>query len=98
MGKDLVYWQTIHRSLYQLWLDSGEYEDWATAQLSNPEGSVNQMGWKLTKWLTQHHPTYLWFFANEEKALPEKCPACNQPLEEGNGWFTAKCDRCRLVL
>ena len=34
LAEDIACWLSLHRSLYQLWLDSGEYENWAEKKAS----------------------------------------------------------------
>jgi len=40
----VAHWYSAASALYRLWLNSGEYEDYAKARLIDPEGQVNREG------------------------------------------------------
>lgn len=40
----LASWRNFHDSFYSLWLDSGEFEEWAKGQLCDPVSAVNTRG------------------------------------------------------
>src|SRR5215203_2203489 len=42
-------WSSVASALYQLWLDSGEYEQYAKLQLLDIEGQVNRDGLALAE-------------------------------------------------
>jgi hypothetical protein len=44
IAEQLAFWQRFHDCFYFLWLDSGEFEAWAKAQLENPTSEVNKRG------------------------------------------------------
>ena len=91
-------WQNQFRSLYDLWLDSGEYEDWAKTQLLKPNGQVNVTGLATTATLSKLIPTYYWWFHDESDPAPRECPSCHgtlgQPTRHGHG----QCDSCRIII
>lgn len=61
-------------ALYRLWLDSGEYEEYARACLVDPEGQVNRDGLKVARTLSARVPTRLWFFHDSDDGEPTRCP------------------------
>src|SRR6266496_303690 len=40
-------WYSSENALYLLWLDSGEYEEYAKACLLDPNGQINRLGLKV---------------------------------------------------
>jgi hypothetical protein len=58
----LASWRDFHDSFYHLWLDSGEFEDWAAGQLRDPSSPVNTRGLDLVRRLGIHHRCCLWWF------------------------------------
>ncbi len=44
LAESISSWRRVHDALYQLWLDSGDYESWARSQLLNFSGQVNRLG------------------------------------------------------
>jgi hypothetical protein len=79
-----------------LWLDSGDYERWARAELVNMSSSVNRRGLALRARLNVLRRTYYSCF--DESGLVA-CPLCGQPLEESPlGIFRqVVCERCSIV-
>lgn len=75
----LAYWNSLDGALYQLWLDSDEYEDWALERLTDPEGRVNQLAVDLVADLNRYGRAYHWWFVDLETRL-EDCPRCKQRL------------------
>src|SRR6266446_2606861 len=45
--ESVARWYAAATALYQLWLDSGEYEEYAKARLLDPNGQVTRDGLKL---------------------------------------------------
>ena len=58
----LAYWRSYHDCFYLLWLDSGEFEAWALAQLSDPRSPVNAKGLALRAVMDGVRRTYYWWF------------------------------------
>jgi len=76
----LASWRDFHDSFYHLWLDSGEFEDWAAAQLRDPSSPVNTRGLDLARRLSIYHRCYLWWFQDEgapDWIPPTRCPRCS---------------------
>ncbi|MEW6127074.1 MAG: DUF2310 family Zn-ribbon-containing protein [Acidobacteriota bacterium] len=96
---EIASWRQFYSCFYNLWLDSGEFEDWARSQLSDPHSPVNERGYKLCEKLQSIRHCYYWWFQDtgEEKfeAL-SNCPRCNRRLvEEVN---RSVCDQCRIIV
>jgi hypothetical protein len=88
----------VYGSLYNLWIDSGEYEQWAKSRLLDRKGQVNISGMKLAESLSEGFPTYYWWFWDADDGDPECCPNCNAPLDKYVYWGTGKCDKCRIII
>lgn len=101
----IANWRQIHDSLYLLWLDSGEYENWAKAQLLDLSGQVNVAGRKCQASLNGIRKCYYWLFSDNETPdgeLMSHCPDCGRRLsayEHGTfkgQWLT--CEDCMLAV
>lgn len=91
-------WNSVFGSLYALWLDSGEYEEWAQAQLLNPSGQVNREGLNICRnMLSPKNAYYLWFYA-EPEARPSSCPCCKAALSSTSWGSRLACHACRIVV
>ena len=103
----LASWRDFHDCFYHLWLDSGEFEDWAAAQLRDPSSPVNTRGLDLARRLSIHHRCYLWWFQDEGAPNwmpPTRCPRCSATLdirfrgERPQGGELRVCDSCLIAL
>jgi hypothetical protein len=100
-AEDIASWLSIHDSLFRLWLDSGEYEAWAAARLSDPHGQVNQTGRAIVAQLNDLAPAYYWWFVDTEAADPDPlpvCPVCSGPLGAYPDSDFRVCDGCRILV
>lgn len=95
---EVATWCGVFGALYDLWLDSGEYESWAKAQLLAPQGQVNREGLAVRASLTRLLPTYYWWFHDEEDPSPRRCPVCGQPLLPARGHGHGTCLDCQIVV
>jgi hypothetical protein len=80
----LASWRAFHDSFYYLWLDSGEFENWAAAQLRDPSSPVNVRGLDLAHRLSMYCSCYLWWFQDEGAPdwMPAtRCPRCSATLD-----------------
>jgi len=59
----IAKWFSSASALYMLWLNSGEYEEYAKARLLNPNGQINKEGRKIAKDLSKRIPTQLWILS-----------------------------------
>ena len=91
-------WFSAASSLYRLWLDSGEYEDYAKARLLDPNGQVNRDGLEVARALSARVPTRLWFFHDTDDGEPANCPVCRSELDMDVKWGTGKCPKCPIQL
>lgn len=101
LAEDIASWRSIHRSLYLLWLDSGEYENWAAGKLRDPNGSANVDGRKIVERLNEFVRTYYWWFNNitvDEYVSPQHCPVCSGTLTEYGDRSFHKCDNCSIII
>jgi len=76
LAEALQKWNTLRGALETLWLDSGEYEAWASSQLVNPGGWVNTLGRQLAKDLRAFRPTYYNLFMGSQSPRDFHCPIC----------------------
>jgi hypothetical protein len=103
----LASWRDFHDSFYFLWLDSGEFEEWAKGHLCDPLSAVNTRGLDLVAQVNLFRRCYLWWFQDEEDAdwKPAKeCPRCAGILqirftrERPHGGALAVCETCSIAL
>jgi hypothetical protein len=47
--ESIARWYSVASSLYRLWLDSGEYENYAKQKLLDPRGQINQQARELAE-------------------------------------------------
>ena len=85
-------------ALYRLWLDSGEYEEYAKARLLEPNGQVNRDGLEVAQALCTRIPTRLWLFSDTDDGEPTNCPVCHSKLDTDVMWGTGKCPRCPIQI
>jgi predicted nucleic acid-binding Zn ribbon protein len=95
-------WGSVYDALDRLWLDSGEYESWAKAELENVCSSVNQRGREVAAQLNAIRRCYYWLF--QDQSTPDfepirVCPACTRELRlyEGGVFRQLICDSCSIV-
>jgi hypothetical protein len=91
-------WFSAASALYRLWLDSGEYEEYAKARLLDPNGQVNRDGLKVARMLSARIPTRLWFFRDTDDGEPTHCPVCGGELDTNVKWGVGACLRCGIQL
>jgi predicted nucleic acid-binding Zn ribbon protein len=96
---ELASWREFYGCFYKLWLDSGEFESWARAQLGDPSSPANQRGYQLCARLSTFRPCYYWWFQDTgvDDFEPVKCcPRCNANLTESFGRLA--CERCSIIV
>ena len=101
LSEEIATWLSSHRSLYCLWLSSGEYETWARDRLSDPHGEVNVEGRKIVRQLNHHARAYYWWFQDtdvEDYSPPDMCPNCNKLLCQIEDNDRLVCDTCMIIL
>ena len=80
----LASWQPLHNSFYVLWLDSGDFEEWAKMHLRNPLSVVNSRGIELASKVSKFRRCYLWWFQDEgadDWSPATMCPRCAATLD-----------------
>ena len=93
-------WNQVYCSVYYLWIDSGDYEQWALQQLEDIASYVNRLALELLETLNAHHRTYFEFFqrVHDEDWTPTTiCPRCTSPLTASSANSQA-CERCSIVV
>ena len=95
----IAQWRDIYRSLYLLWIHSGDYAAWASHQLTDVAGQIHRTGRDLADQITAsgHLCYYRWFVPYPAVSLVD-CPLCYQPLETWPGRTDKRCLSCRIVL
>ena len=91
-------WHLVAGSLYKLWIDSGEYEEYAKACLTDPFGEINTDGIDLAKDLSNKIPTKFWMFSDTEDGTPTHCPICKNGLNLDVRWGTGCCEKCSIQI
>ena len=98
LAEAIASWNSVYGSLYLLWLDSGEYEEWARDRLLDPKGQANSRGLDLVRQLDQVAKTYyLWFYESAETS-PSVCPLCGGEFIKKAPCRYLICEPCRLIV
>jgi Zn-ribbon-containing, possibly nucleic-acid-binding protein (DUF2310) len=92
---EIANWNSVYGSVYRLWLDSREYENWAKKELEAANSAINLRGLKCCNGLSTEWPTYYWWFLEYGERC-EKCPKCNQKLTIRNDWTV--CEFCWILV
>jgi hypothetical protein len=100
LAEDIASWRFVHRSLYWLWLDSGQYETWAARQLADPQGEVHREGRDLVRRLNETIRAYYWWFQDSDDDHPpaDRCPVCGGELMPCRDRPFRKCEICSLLV
>ena len=69
VADSLASWRDFHDCFYFLWLDSGEFEEWAKGHLRDPMSAVNTRGLELVAQINVFRRCYLWWFQDEEMRI-----------------------------
>jgi hypothetical protein len=94
----LASWNSVFGALYSLWLDSGEYESWAKAQLLNAKGQVNVQGIAVCRSLNCLSVAYYLWFYEEPANRPASCPICKQEFVATHWRRRLACHTCAVVV
>jgi hypothetical protein len=89
-------WFSTASALYRLWLNSGEYEEYAKGRLLDPQGQVNRDGLEVARRLSLKVPTRLWFFQDTDDGNPARCPVCGMELIVEVKWGSGRCPECPI--
>ena len=97
--RPIAHWRDIYRGLYVLWIDSGDYADWASDRLSDVTGQVHLLGRGIADKITgSGHPCYYRWFVPDATASQVACPICGNSLVAWPGRADRACHLCRIVL
>ena len=96
VAQEIVRWRTVYAALYNLWLDSSDYETFARAALLDPAGEVNRLGLALAAKLSEQRTTYYWWFSEDADSSPEDCPVCHAPMTRHATRPFRFCHSCRV--
>ena len=96
-------WKSEYKSIYELWLASGDYEAWAGEELSNPKSKLNRSGLELTRIVGGISKCYYWLHSTETMSFQENsaiCPNCEEEMKIFNGRAPMQmyCDHCCIVV
>ena len=76
-------WGQLYSSLFTLWRDSGEYQEWAKQKLLDEAGSINLEGLKLAQQYNVMRKAYYWMFrdnSDKDYVQPQHCPFCGASM------------------
>lgn len=96
--ESIAGWYSVASALYRLWLDSGEYEDYAKQKLLDPCGQINQRARELAIAMSIHLPTRFWYFHDTDDADPTHCPVCGGQLDTAIDWGIGICRPCHVQM
>jgi len=97
---EIAHWFSSASALYRLWLNSGEYEQYAKQRLLDPQGQINVDGREIARKLSEKWPTRLWFFYDTDDGEPTHCPICHNPIDIDTDvkWGTGCCQQCFIQI
>ena len=99
LADHVAWWQAFHDAFYTLWVDSGEFESWARAQLEDLKSPVNARGLEVARKISSLRRCYYWLFQDTgvEGFMPlHTCPRCNGGLSALGRWQA--CEVCAIVV
>jgi hypothetical protein len=98
LAEDLGEWAWFYEAIHALWLDSGEYEDFARAALEDFSAPANQRGYALAQKLNTLVSCHYFAFQDigDDYVAPTACPRCHAPLVPMMKWIS--CQPCRIVI
>jgi hypothetical protein len=96
--ESVARWFATASALYRLWLDSGEYEEYAKGQMLDARSQINRDGLVVAAMLSSRIPTRLWYFSDTDDGVPTECPVCGKPLNTDVKWGSGMCAGCRIQI
>ncbi len=98
----IAVWRRIYEALDRLWLDSGEYEAWATSELGDITSPVNKRGRDVAAQVNARRRCYYWLF--QDQSIPHfeaigECPSCRQTFKTFDGGIFRQdiCEECSII-
>ena len=76
-------WAKTYNSLFILWSDTMEYQEWAKQKLLDEIGSINLEGLELAQQYNAVRKTYYWMFqdsSDKDYMQPQHCPFCGASM------------------
>ena len=103
LANAIADWLRTYGPIDALELQSGEYEEWARAELMNPDSPPNREALKLARRLNKLVPTYFWFWqpqGDDDWQPASWCPVCGGVLApHDSGLFPQLlCEQDRVVV
>lgn len=104
LADEIADWRRFHDSFYNLWLDSGEFENWAREQLSLADSPVNKRGLVLRNKIATNIECYFWWFVDNSNIDTKsfvKCPKCSEQLTKRQNNYnidTSVCQHCYIII
>jgi len=96
LAHEILDWRTVYAALYELWLDSSEYEAFGRSALLDPSGEVNRRGLALAAKLSEQRTTYYWWFSDDVDSTLMHCPVCCGPTTEHAVRRFRFCEACHI--
>jgi hypothetical protein len=99
VAEKIAVWRTYFRAFDTLWLDSGEFEELARGQLTDPRSTVNRRGLEAAALLSETRCAYMYWFQESWEADFEPlttCPGCEARLRLLERRLV--CDGCRIAV
>ena len=99
LAESLGEWASFQDAFETLWLDSGEYEDFARAVLEDFNSPLNQRGYSLALELDAILSCRYCLFQDtgrDNYVDPTTCPRCSAELTPAEKW--QECARCKIVV
>jgi hypothetical protein len=98
----IATWRSSYDAIYRLWLASGDYEDWAKAQLSDITSPINVEGLRLGVQIDSVRQSYFWYFQDQSVdsfAPTTHCPNCGNSFSAYRRGIFAQyiCEQCGIV-
>ncbi len=96
---EIASWNTFYSCFFNLWLDSGEFEDWACQQLSDPQSVANQRAYSLCTQISEIRKCYFWWFQDtgaDDFTPLATCPKCHSQLIEK--YDRLICEQCSILI
>lgn len=104
---EIRYWSREYEHLFNLWIGSGMYEDFAKKELEDVHSALNKEGLRLCKEIERlcAMPCYYHLFNHREWGTREdqnrNCPLCggawNLENKSVDDFVAFKCERCRVT-
>jgi hypothetical protein len=97
LAPELGQWSRIYTALFDLYLDIGGYEHWATSQLHDIKSQIYRDGFQIREKLAKQRECYLWYVQPNEARV---CPECSGPMSQLSGAHcnVNVCTSCGLAM